>query len=74
MSEAVRVPVPRAAVERLRELNIARDRADVEARGLLAGLTLALAIPVEEVIGWDDGDEPALLLASPDPEPPPEHP
>lgn len=67
-----RIPVPRAAVERLRELAFIRDRADAEARGLMAGLASALAVPVDQVVGFDDGEEPALLLAPAEPQPPPE--
>lgn len=59
-----RVVIPRRAAERLRELSTLRERADAEARGLVAGLALALGVEASEVVGVDDGDEPALLLSA----------
>ena len=56
------VAIPRAAVERLRELLALRDKADAEARGLMAGLAWGLGLDPERVTGIDDGDEPALVV------------
>lgn len=58
-----RIPVTRRIVDRLRELGRASELAEAEARGILLGLGIA-----GEVTGWDDGDEPALLIAGPPPE------
>lgn len=44
-------------VERLRELAIQTARHEAEAAGILLGLGIDA-----EMIGWDDGDHPALLL------------
>lgn len=67
-----RVAIPRAAVERLRELALAAERIELQSAATVHGIMLALNIH-GTVTGFDDGDEPALLLADPvDAEPPPE--
>lgn len=55
-------PIPRAAAERLKELLAARDRADIEAAGILAGLAWGLGIELDQIVNVDDGDNPALIL------------
>ena len=46
----------------MRELLAVRDKADAEARGIMAGLAWGLGLDPDEVTGVDDGDEPALVL------------
>ena len=58
----IRLPVPRAVVVRLAELRETRLAADAEARGILAGLLAGHGIEEREVLGIDDGPEPAILL------------
>ena len=60
-----RLPLPRAAVERMRELLVIRATADAELAGIQAGIAWASGIPPGDVRGFDDGPEPALLFSSP---------
>lgn len=64
-----RVSIPRAAAERLKQLLAIRDKADVEAAGIMAGLAWGLDIDLARIEEVDDGAEPALLLAEEPPEP-----
>lgn len=45
------------------------DRLALESASTLRGIMLALGIE-GDVTGWEDGDEPALLVTSPASEPP----
>lgn len=58
----MRVPIPRAAVERLRALSVTQRAAEAEAGGIVAGIAWALGFDRQRVTGFDDGAEPALLI------------
>ena len=60
-----RQPISRPAADRLRALELARQRAEAELIGAVAALAAEHDIAPERVAGFDDGDRPALLLGPP---------
>ena len=59
----MRVPASRRLVERLAQLQRAREVADAEARGLVSGWIWALGQDPGAFIAYDDGTDPALILS-----------
>lgn len=63
MDPVTRVSVPRAIVDRLRQLAQQEATLAAEANGILLALRHTHRLPADAMIsGWDDGDEAAVLV------------
>lgn len=60
--EPVRHTISREAADTLKELAARKARVDADAAQFVVGLAMGLGVKVTDVVGVDDGEEPALLL------------